>query len=928
MSESEDELDWNAIERIFSEARQLPPHERDAFVQEQADGDERVVEQILRLLQNDRDDGFLEPPGDATLLGHLDQAHAPPPDLEGHLLFGQYELGGLIGRGASGAVYVGVDRFTKRPVAAKVLTDKTAASAARYELSSLRLLRLPGVVTLLDDGVDVDLGVCLVMEMIDGQPFGPAMGPMPWSEVRRTTGVLFEILARIHARGMLHKDLKPANVLVDQDGIPTVLDLGISGVPHESQSAQAILIGTPAYMAPEVAGGALPNEASDIYAVGLLALEALTGTKRYLSGHTPTTLVQKQGYSEITLESWLQDEHAPPEAREVLGALLAPDPRDRPRSARLARGLFESDRSSLRHPAVGAGSEKGLRPLFVGHERLFHIPSDAARELWRRTKGDSKAVEAELDAWETARLGHWDKSGFHIEREAIETLRAGFHPRVPAEAPHVPAGTEHLIPFIRVLPAPATQRILAEAAHVEPKPVEAALEELVAVGIVERNEDGTYAPTARALALPLPEHVADYAGRLANAWPQGRAGRLELVINAGRDAEVAAEAIYAARSAFKQASLSECVRVCELGLRTNPPTGTEFALLAVMLRASIPQTSIPAIERALMLVERSRLPESKRRPLEQIARCAIHSLSGRTDRAWAALPDRATYEDDLLHVLDDMVRTFLLRQMPLDLQEQRTRAFFGPPEDARRPAALSAWAWLRLFQNRYEEAGQLFKRQVELAPNASSRVSQLANVLYTRMLLCCMDEAEVTANELRSAAEALRLTRILANVECDLRDIHYAKGGVPPLDPPLIDAVRDLGHGHFTARMLTQEAVYAWRQGKLGLAIENAAEACAPALEHDAAADPVVRAFYAFLAPDAAPDDKASLTAALDDCETPTDVVQVIALMAMRDPTWTLDLLDVFEEALAKIPRHTWHFRREVLSIDEAVKSVRGEPQG
>ncbi|MDJ0974269.1 MAG: serine/threonine-protein kinase [Planctomycetota bacterium] len=931
MTEDEDSLDWDLVERLFLQTRMQPPVKREAFLERMADGDAAVIEAVKRLLANDVDDGFLEPPGHATLLTHLHAADAPRPDLTGHLLFGQYALGLVIGRGATGAVYAGLDQFRERPVAVKILRRHRAAKAVRSELASLRLLRLPGVVRLIDDGPDAQLGYCLVMEMVEGRPFGPALGPMPWESVRRTTAALLETLARIHARGMVHKDLKPGNVLVSEEGLPTMLDLGISGVPKPSASTP--LIGTPSYMAPEVANGEVPDERSDLHAVGLMAYEALTGKKLYDAGHTPTTLMAKRGLTREQVDDWLADERVPDAARPLLAPLLQPSPFERPESARLAHAQFEPARAGLGHPAVSAGSEAGVAAVFRGHERVFHIPSDAARELWRRTTGEARDVQAELDAWERARLGRWEADGYHIGRAELEELRAGFHPRIPPAQPTVPEGARPLLPYVRVVPAPVTAAMLAEAARLEVTEVERQLAALVEAGILRITNAGAYALTPLGTAVPLPARAADYAGRLANAWRGGHPGRLELLIRAGRDVEVPAEAMYAARHAFRGASLAACVRVCELGLRTNPPAGTEYGLLVVLLRASIPQSREEAIERALMLVERSRLPQAKRRSLEQIARAALLTMRGKGARAWDALPtDRDAFRDEPHFVLDEMVRNYLMRRLPPEEQEARVRALHGPPDAAERIAAVSAWAWVRLLQTRFEEAAELFDRQLELAPTEGARMSILANVLYTRMLLFRLEDAQRIATELLHVATERRNAQIIARVEHDLRAIAYAKGELPPRDPELLDAVRDLGHAPFLGRVLLQEAAIAWRHDDQELATDCVAEACAQATAggHGDEVDPLARSFHELLAPDDEPDAHDSLMDRLDAAETPSDEVQLIALQAMRGEPLPPGALDRFETTLAKIPADTWGYRREILSIDEcvaAVKSRGADPQ-
>ena len=257
---------------------------------------------------------------------------------------GRYRLDAAIFRGDGGEVYRALDLVTDQPVALKLLPPGGDAPRFRAEVSALRLLRLPGVARLLDEG-DHRGRSFLVMELVAGRPFPGARGG-GWPELWRPAVALLEILARVHDRGVVHRDLKPDNVLVDDEGRPTVLDFGLStgpaiGVGHEETSGA---VGTLLYVAPEQLTGGRVDARTDLYAFGAMLYEALTGAPPH---------------GELPLDEFLRARlELPPAPLDPLAhglaprvcawieGLLAVDPAERPRSAGAAlRALNGAARS-------------------------------------------------------------------------------------------------------------------------------------------------------------------------------------------------------------------------------------------------------------------------------------------------------------------------------------------------------------------------------------------------------------------------------------------------------------------------------------------------------------------------------------------------------------------------------------------------------
>ncbi|MGK3988616.1 serine/threonine-protein kinase [Sorangium sp. So ce136] len=216
------------------------------------------------------------PPAGAS--GIVPRAPGTPP---ASTIAGRYRLQRLLGRGGNGEVWEAHDTLTDDLVAVKLLGDGHGAQAARVrrEVAALRLLRLPGVVRLLDEGVDAG-GAFLVMERVEGLPFPGLAAPCSWTAMAGAAVGLLETLARMHAAGVVHRDLKPGNVLVRADGQPMLLDFGISYVDSPSDlglTREGEMLGTMAYIAPEQLVGDPVTPRTDLYAFGVMLYEALAG---------------------------------------------------------------------------------------------------------------------------------------------------------------------------------------------------------------------------------------------------------------------------------------------------------------------------------------------------------------------------------------------------------------------------------------------------------------------------------------------------------------------------------------------------------------------------------------------------------------------------------------------------------------------------
>jgi serine/threonine protein kinase len=201
-------------------------------------------------------------------------------------LGGRYQLGEELGRGGMGVVRAGVDLRLQRDVAVKLLHSEMAAQPGirdRFEVEARAAASLvhPHVVAVFDSGEEAGIPF-LVMERLAGRTLADAIdaGPMDPDAVRELGLQVLDALAAAHASGLIHRDIKPANVLAAGPGNWKVGDFGIAKsveLTDPGLTSTGLVVGTPAYLAPERLAGAAATPGSDLYAVGVVLYEALVG---------------------------------------------------------------------------------------------------------------------------------------------------------------------------------------------------------------------------------------------------------------------------------------------------------------------------------------------------------------------------------------------------------------------------------------------------------------------------------------------------------------------------------------------------------------------------------------------------------------------------------------------------------------------------
>ncbi len=199
---------------------------------------------------------------------------------------GRYRLEALVGRGGSAEVWSAEDEALGRPVAVKLVTTSGGEDAGRVRDEARLLARLshPGLVPVYDAGTNDAGRPWVVMELVVGGTLADLIssGPVPSERVASIGRVLAEALAYVHQQGLVHRDVKPANVLLGQDGRVRLTDFGIARLVDAARvTATGLTVGTASYLSPEQVTGDDVGPQSDVYSLGLVLLECLTGQREY-----------------------------------------------------------------------------------------------------------------------------------------------------------------------------------------------------------------------------------------------------------------------------------------------------------------------------------------------------------------------------------------------------------------------------------------------------------------------------------------------------------------------------------------------------------------------------------------------------------------------------------------------------------------------
>src|SRR5690554_3301722 len=291
--------------------------------------------------------------------------------LLGRLIDGRYEVHARVASGGMATVYLAFDNRLERNVALKVMHQHLADHASeadfvarfRREAKSAARLTHPGMVRVYDQGVDGPLSY-LTMEYVPGENLRQRLtteGTFSLDKAFSITESVLDALAAAHREGLVHRDVKPENVRLDDEGEPKLADFGLArAVTEVTSTSSGMLLGTVAYLAPELVSNGEGDARADVYSCGVLLYELVTGRQPY-NAETALGVASRHIHEDMPAPSavvpWL-----PVEFDELVAAMTAREPQSRPADAGQALALVRTTRGLIDDPTLDRRAEPPVRP--------------------------------------------------------------------------------------------------------------------------------------------------------------------------------------------------------------------------------------------------------------------------------------------------------------------------------------------------------------------------------------------------------------------------------------------------------------------------------------------------------------------------------------------------------------------------------------
>ncbi len=326
---------------------------------------------------------------------------AAPDDSSEPRTIGRYQVLSLLGSGAMGRVLLAEDPRIKRRLAIKVLRMDSLRDPAERHETLLRfqreaevsgLLNHPGIVAIYDVGEEADLGPFLAMEFVPGRPLDHLIKDGPALDIPQKLRIASELAAALdhaHAKGIVHRDVKPGNVMIGEDGRPKLMDFGIARRDNAELTQAGTFLGTPSYASPEQIREGITNPRSDLFSFGVLVFELLSGQSPFPGTSINTILYRIVNEPPVEVQPPVTG-ILPEGWKRVFDRVLAKRPEDRHASCEaFVRELAEAvvdlgdghrEATPPRVQSTEEGPRTEIKPETLDAVRT--LPSQARRKMW------------------------------------------------------------------------------------------------------------------------------------------------------------------------------------------------------------------------------------------------------------------------------------------------------------------------------------------------------------------------------------------------------------------------------------------------------------------------------------------------------------------------------------------------------------------
>ncbi len=465
---------WDKAKEIFGEALKLSPDERHRFLDQVCADDADTRHEVESLLASlDTAQSFLETP----VAGEIAKVvEAEPKKLEKGTRFGHYEIVKMLGVGGMGEVYLANDKKLDRQVAIKILNEKFAkheSNLQRFtqEAKAASALNHPNILVIYEIGETEETNY-IVSEFIEGKTLRDSFkeSRMKLSEVLEISTQIVNALVAAHTAHIVHRDIKPENIMIRPDGYVKILDFGLAklveqknvgledATAKQNQTAKGVIMGTVNYMSPEQAKGERVDERTDIFSLGAVIYEMISGRTPFAGNSMSETLANLINQEPQLLSRFA--ENIPNELQRIISKMLRKKKDERYQTM---KGLL-SDLKDLKENLTFEEKLERIQPSKDEKETAIlqatmgnsHLQTAETKvNLWQKIKQHKSLAATALVILLVGILGYWFYTGRTTNNKQIESIAVMpfVNESGNAEVEYISDGmTERLISSLSQLP--------------------------------------------------------------------------------------------------------------------------------------------------------------------------------------------------------------------------------------------------------------------------------------------------------------------------------------------------------------------------------------------------------------------------------------------------------------------------------------------